>query len=234
LDSDFGFTGHYYHSPSALHLAPYRAYDAMLGRWLSRDPILEQGGINLYGYVGNNSTKNRDPSGLVWGMDWLDNPSFDTPLQFTSNFAAGFGDGLSLGLTNLAREGLGYNGVVDKCSGSYNTGWWSGFAYSFALPGVGSLNGGAKSVFYSGSEALEAARLGKGSGIILSETLGGKALTAINAPEWAFKGASAIFAANAKGEAQVFLRVTSRSNSIWRTTERPVLNWFGNTTLIFK
>jgi RHS repeat-associated protein len=38
VDADFGFTGHYYHQPSGLHLALYRAYDADLGRWISRDP----------------------------------------------------------------------------------------------------------------------------------------------------------------------------------------------------
>jgi RHS repeat-associated protein len=54
FDSDFGFTGHYYHAPSGLHFAPFRAYSAELGRWLSRDPNEEEGGINLYGYVASN------------------------------------------------------------------------------------------------------------------------------------------------------------------------------------
>jgi uncharacterized protein RhaS with RHS repeats len=31
----------------------YRYYDPVTGRWLSRDPIEEDGGINLYGFVGN-------------------------------------------------------------------------------------------------------------------------------------------------------------------------------------
>jgi RHS repeat-associated protein len=31
----------------------YRYYDAITGRWPSRDPIEEKGGINLYGFVGN-------------------------------------------------------------------------------------------------------------------------------------------------------------------------------------
>ena len=29
-------------------------YDPAQGRWASRDPIEEQGGVNLYGFVGNN------------------------------------------------------------------------------------------------------------------------------------------------------------------------------------
>jgi RHS repeat-associated protein len=32
----------------------YRFYDPATQRWLNRDPIGEEGGVNLYGYVGNN------------------------------------------------------------------------------------------------------------------------------------------------------------------------------------
>jgi RHS repeat-associated protein len=65
LDCDFGFTGHYVHQPTGLYLAPYRAYDATLGRWLNRDPITEKGGLNLYGYVSNNPVNSVDPLGLI-------------------------------------------------------------------------------------------------------------------------------------------------------------------------
>jgi RHS repeat-associated protein len=58
------FTGHYQHAASGLVLAPYRAYDAELGRWLSEDPIGEEGGVNLYGYVGNGVVGRVDPLGL--------------------------------------------------------------------------------------------------------------------------------------------------------------------------
>lgn len=64
LDSDFLFTGHFCHQPSGLHLAPYRAYSMTLGRWLSRDPINEAGGINLYAYVMNSPVFSVDPLGL--------------------------------------------------------------------------------------------------------------------------------------------------------------------------
>lgn len=63
-DSDFLFTGYYYHAPSGLYLAPFRAYDAGLGRFISRDPIAEAGGMNLYGYCGNNPVCATDPLGL--------------------------------------------------------------------------------------------------------------------------------------------------------------------------
>jgi RHS repeat-associated protein len=59
LEADWGFTGHYYHAPSGLHMAWFRAYDANLGRWISRDPIAERGGLNVYAYA------NHDPVNYV-------------------------------------------------------------------------------------------------------------------------------------------------------------------------
>jgi RHS repeat-associated protein len=78
LESDYGFTGHYVHAPSGLHLALYRAYDAGLGRWLNRDPINERGGVNLYAYVKNSPINGVDLLGLCDAqagdpLDWLSN-----------------------------------------------------------------------------------------------------------------------------------------------------------------
>ena len=42
-----------------------RIYDPTLGRWMSRDPIKEAGGLNLYGFCINNSINYVDPVGLV-------------------------------------------------------------------------------------------------------------------------------------------------------------------------
>jgi RHS repeat-associated protein len=65
LDADFGFTGHYYHAQSNLHLATYRAYDSTVGRWINRDPIGEDGGLNLYQYVFSSPIVLLDPEGLA-------------------------------------------------------------------------------------------------------------------------------------------------------------------------
>jgi RHS repeat-associated protein len=65
IDADFGYTGHYWDATISLNLTYYRAYDPDIGRWLTRDPISERGGVNLYDYVSNQVTGARDPLGLV-------------------------------------------------------------------------------------------------------------------------------------------------------------------------
>ncbi len=62
--SDFQYAGYYYHGSSGLNITLNRAYSSFLGRWLTRDPIGEAGGINLYGYVGGDPVRWTDPSGL--------------------------------------------------------------------------------------------------------------------------------------------------------------------------
>lgn len=87
--SDFTYTGHYFDRPTGLNLAQYRAYDAQLGRWLSRDPIGLRGGPNVYGYVRNNPVNGIDPLGL----DTLDDLSEFERLGGL-DYLAGFGIGL--------------------------------------------------------------------------------------------------------------------------------------------
>ena len=43
----------------------YRYYDPQTGRWPSRDPIEEEGGVNLYGVVGNDVTNEVDVMGMA-------------------------------------------------------------------------------------------------------------------------------------------------------------------------
>jgi RHS repeat-associated protein len=52
------------HANSGLSLYTFRAYDPGLQRWLNRDPIGEQGGLNLFGFVDNSPVNQSDPLGL--------------------------------------------------------------------------------------------------------------------------------------------------------------------------
>jgi len=49
----FGFSTKYTDAESGLPYYGYRYYDPVAGRWTSKDPIEEQGGVNLFGFVGN-------------------------------------------------------------------------------------------------------------------------------------------------------------------------------------
>ena len=65
-NSLFGYAGYMSHSPSGLDFALFRAYDPTLGRWINRDPSGEYGGVNLYGYIGENPIEFNDPLGLCY------------------------------------------------------------------------------------------------------------------------------------------------------------------------
>lgn len=62
----------------------YRDYEPFSGRWLSRDPIGERGGVNLYGFVGNNPVRRVDYLGLAVTVDLGGNiwPSSDGEKTF--------------------------------------------------------------------------------------------------------------------------------------------------------
>jgi RHS repeat-associated protein len=57
------YTGREYEPETGLHFFNSRYYEPDLGRFLSRDPIFYQGGMNLYQYVGGRPGSAKDPSG---------------------------------------------------------------------------------------------------------------------------------------------------------------------------
>ena len=52
-DFSFGFSTKYHDREVGLITYQLRSYSPCLGRWLNRDPIEEDGGANLYGFVNN-------------------------------------------------------------------------------------------------------------------------------------------------------------------------------------
>ncbi|OAI56805.1 hypothetical protein AYO49_03550 [Verrucomicrobiaceae bacterium SCGC AG-212-N21] len=66
---NLGFTGHWLHEPSGMTMAPFRTFNSDTGRWLSRDPIEEGAGTNLYAYVSNSPLNDFDSLGLCGMWD---------------------------------------------------------------------------------------------------------------------------------------------------------------------
>ena len=65
VDFNLRFPGQYYDQETGLHYNYYRYYDPSTGRYITSDPIGLNGGLNTFGYVGNNPIGSVDPKGLV-------------------------------------------------------------------------------------------------------------------------------------------------------------------------
>jgi RHS repeat-associated protein len=69
----FGFSTKYTDAETGLAYYGYRFYDAVRGRWLNRDPIEEEGGMNLYGTLDNDLINKTDFLGQVEvRLDYVD------------------------------------------------------------------------------------------------------------------------------------------------------------------
>jgi RHS repeat-associated protein len=64
----YRFSTKYQDDESDLLYYGYRYFRPSIGSWLSRDPMEEQGGHNLYGFVGNDPAQRVDLLGLEWSV----------------------------------------------------------------------------------------------------------------------------------------------------------------------
>ncbi len=153
-ENPYRFSTKYVDAETGLYYYGYRYYNSSTGRWLSRDPIGEEGGLNLYGFVGNAPIVLLD----ALGLDWFDN---------VSDFTAGVADALSFGLTRLVRKSLNkmlYDSFDDNSvnpdGGYYKAGEYTEVAVEIAVTGGGaslrhiakhaareSLEGGARKAY---------------------------------------------------------------------------------------
>ncbi|AZZ36488.1 hypothetical protein CIK05_06685 [Bdellovibrio sp. qaytius] len=102
----FGFSGGLYDANTTLVQFGARWYDPEIGRWLSKDPSLFNGGENLYAYAENNPINLIDVTGL----------SPQVPTIGEGGLSAGGGGGGAIllpaiqGIVNLLSERLPYDG----------------------------------------------------------------------------------------------------------------------------
>ena len=67
------FSTKYFDTETGLYYYGYRFYHPALMRWLTRDPIEEDGGVNLYAFNANNSVRYIDRLGLyLWYVLYYD------------------------------------------------------------------------------------------------------------------------------------------------------------------
>jgi RHS repeat-associated protein len=86
---DLGYTGHFTLLNAKLVTAPRRHYDPSIGRWLSRDPLDEEDGVNLYAYVNNNPINEVDPTGEFGIAGALIGGGVELGIQALKNWAGG-------------------------------------------------------------------------------------------------------------------------------------------------
>lgn len=108
---------------TGLYYYQYRYYDPVTGRWPSRDPIGEMGGLNLYGFVNNSPILKHDLLGM-W-FEWL-------PVLGTIEAAIKTGLG---GYPGMDEEDYTVSGCPEECEKAI-TKQALGFIKSFATPNM--------------------------------------------------------------------------------------------------
>ena len=131
------FSSKYTDSETGLVYYGYRYLSTELGRWISRDPIGEEGGVNLYGMVGNDAVNRWDLLGHWEGSGGgPDGPPIFTDRAtvkvkerserwFADNHGAWHivieaGDGMEMGCQDFYAEFLARPSITQVCPGYFS------------------------------------------------------------------------------------------------------------------
>ena len=140
----FGFAGGIYDQDTKLVKFGSRDYDPETGRWISKDPIKFDGGINLYAYAENDPVNKIDPNGLktyfaqVGGTFSLARTPFATT-GLASSFGVGIGyDDISGEIFSYTTSGTGSNVAGAFLGAGVTAGVFTGNSMQFVGSGVSS------------------------------------------------------------------------------------------------
>jgi RHS repeat-associated protein len=97
----YRFSGKEQDALTGLYYYGQRFYDSRTGRFLNRDPLGEEGGLNLYGFVANNPMNFVDPLGLSALGDLG-----AAPVISVGNVLIGTADSISGAVTDVGQLGL--------------------------------------------------------------------------------------------------------------------------------
>jgi RHS repeat-associated protein len=122
----YRFSSKELHQNSGLYYYGYRFYEPGLQRWINADPIEEDGGLNLYGFVYNAPTDLLDLYGLDWWDDWRD-------------WSEGASEAFYGSLAGLDPLGLV---LIDPDNPNMQGGQYVGLAGGMCLGGTGEIKAG--------------------------------------------------------------------------------------------
>ena len=116
-DFSFGFSTKYHDREVGLVAYQLRSYSPVLGRWLNRDPIEEEGGANLYGFVNNTVSFILDVLGLwnKYSRDKYGEPTatFDEDFVFNPSLTPSAWDYAKYVSWKYAAEGVKESGELE-------------------------------------------------------------------------------------------------------------------------
>ena len=122
-------------SSSGLYDFGYRFYSPSTGTWLNRDPLRENGGVNLYGMVGNNPTNRVNPRGLC-------------VVALAGAIVGGVAGGIGSALGDVVYQAIVNHGDLTKISGAEVVG------VMVAGGTVGAITGGLVGGFIDGTDVI--------------------------------------------------------------------------------
>ncbi len=136
IADNFGFAGQYMDSETGFYYNLFRYYDSDSGRYISRDPIKFNGGMNMYLYANSSPTRFIDPMGLKVIGSWSPPPKL-TNFNFSchSGFdCADFGTGFNwMFAVNLKIEASAEITVGVKCEDTCTKEKWEASLPPFIL-----------------------------------------------------------------------------------------------------